>query len=194
MKGINAIDLSQKIEDSIVLLDGKPIYCYQVGGDMSVYYYDMYSGNEKMVPFSEKITAPTARLGMVNIHGSVVYTSRMPMRRMRLGIGRESLSCEKLKVHYPDRSFDQHQYYLNKLIRPELADTLLGKFPSFQEACIAVRQEKGAVAFDRQFCVDSDGYVHYKTKKVGLVNKGKIVFATQYPHLYQLLKKDYESI
>lgn len=193
MKGIRFEDLSQKIKSSIILYQGKPIFVTDVSPEMYVHFYDLATLEPNGVKWSQAFSAPTSRLGMVNVHGSVIYASRMPERRMKLGIGKENIKFERLKVHYPDRSFDHTLYHLTKLIRQELADTLIGNYPSFKQACTYARQERGAYAFDRQFAVDSDGFIHYKTDKVGLVHKGKVVFAKKYTGLESLLATGYEN-
>lgn len=196
MKGITLEDLRQKIQSTVVLHKGIPVYVQDVyGAAKKVLYIPLNKKNAdvKEEIFSDDFSPPTERIGMVNVHGTVVYVTRMPHRRYSLGLTQNNLVIERLKVKYNFAGYDGASGHIKSLHSVELGRAILGKYPSFQKACKMVRQEEGAVAFDRQFCVDSEGYIHYKTAKVGLVNNKKIVFAKGFEHLTKMLSKDYDK-
>jgi hypothetical protein len=135
---------------------------------------------------------------MVNIYDSVVYVTRLPVRKMAIGINKGNISISALPTTYPHGKRETSEA-INTLTQPCIVDTLRGKYPSLQETLEKLQEAKPATyAFDRQFAIDSDGTVFYKTNIVGTIplsakSVSEIVFAPSYKHLSILLENNHEK-
>jgi len=145
-------------------------------------------------------TAPTQRLGFVNVFDSVLYVRRNPVRRYKVGLSKENLSLQPLNDLVYPRGAGETLRHVTGLSSIELGDCIMGKYPTFEEACKILHGGLGvkAIAFDRQFALTSNGYVYYKTTCVGrLAAKPKsindIVFKAAFTHLVTLLENNYEK-
>lgn len=195
MREMSIEDIQQKYEGSVVMFEKRPVLFKKVAGDYSCRIFDLMAQKEEQVLFSMKSFLPPApRIGMVNINGSVVYVVRNAIRRYKLGLSRENISVQALPVDYPDGRAANYIALVGSLERKELGEALLNKYPTLREAVRRVSQFSGACAFDKQFAVDSEGEILYKTQAVGRLENGKdIVFSKGFEHLAILLNKGYEK-
>ena len=185
---MQAADIQQKLEKSILMRNNRPYLFLQYGG-ARVRVYDLLDQKEQVIEYSEDDwKAPVPRLGMVNINGSVVIAKRIPIRRYKLGLSVENLDVQTIPgIHYPDRGGDRSVREVVGLKSKALAQTIMGQFPSLTQALQKVSQFEGAVAFDRQFCVDSEAYLYYKETRVGKHDGNSIFFNEGYQHLSVLV-------
>lgn len=193
MAEMSVNDINQKFVDSVVMFKKKPVYVKACNNKKEIKFLDLLSQRVETAEFDDKLFLPPAmRVGFVNLDGSVVYVSRLPMRRYSLGLTTETLRIDHLPTFYPEGRGKCVEEF-RKLTRIELADALLNKYPTFRNALKLVRQFEGCVAFDKQFAVDSRMDLFYKANIVGKVRADKIVFDSNHKHLELLLDKGYEK-
>jgi hypothetical protein len=191
-------DIRQLYDRSLVLYKNKPVYINDIGNDGDVQFLDLFSQRIRTAAFSMKdFTAPLRRLGFINTMGSVVYASRIPIRRYKVGLSEENVKFDSLGVNYLKGKADTIAR-LTGLSVPEIGDALFNKYPSLEEAISFVRKFKGAMAFDKQFAVSSEGGLFYKTQLVGSASRGikradQLEFRKGFEHLALLLDKGYEK-
>lgn len=185
---MQAADIQQKLEKSILMRNNRPYIFLQFGG-AKVRVFDLLDQKETVIDYNEDDwKAPLPRLGMVNINGSVVLAKRIPIRRYKLGLSNENLDVQTIPgIVYPDRGGDRSVREVMGLKSKALAQTIMGQFPSLTQAIQKVTQFDGAVAFDRQFCVTSDMQLYYKDTCVGKHDGSNISFNDGYQHLSVLV-------
>lgn len=193
-------DLTRDLKGCVVIHKNKPVYVNNISRNCDVHFTDLITQKEGVAPFSLKaFTSPTRRLGFVNVQGSVVYVSRIPVRKYYLGLHRNNTVVKTIRgVVYPQGA-DNAKYRLQQLNCPELGDAMFNRYPNFEECVAHVRQFGGARAFDKQFAVSSDGYIFYKGEAVGTITlrnaKGypDIMWGADKKHLSILLEGNYEK-
>lgn len=191
-------DIVQQYLNNIVSYKGRIVYVEKVGIDKSVRIFDLIDQKYSTTHFSlVHFKPPRARLGMVNVFGSVLYLSRIPVRNYGIGIYRKNLEIKSLKVEYSVGIADTKEA-IKRLTDISIANTLSGIYPSFV-LCMSLLNDKtaSAIAFDRQFAISAKGEVFYKTEKVGKVSLTatdvkEIEFNDGYKHLAILLEGNHE--
>jgi hypothetical protein len=152
---------------------------------------DLQYGKRLIVPFNPKEYQPPAnRIGMVNIARSVVFISRNTVRQFSRGLTSGNCSFSVLPVPYPSSS-RAVVAALKELSSAEIWYAYTNQYPSLSDAIIAAREYQGACAFDKQFAVDCNGCVFYKTQLVGNVVDDAVCFQSQFEYLTLLLKGNY---
>lgn len=190
---MNIENIQQKFEGSVVMYDKRPVLFNKIAGDFSCRIFDLMDQEEKQVEFLEdKFHPPVPRIGMVNVSGSVVYVQRNPVRRYKLGLSKENLEVLQLPVQYPEGGHNAI-VEIAGLKSKALGNALLVKYPTKMQCFRRLSQFPGAVAFDKQFAVCSEGYLWYKTKKVGTHDGRNISFNDAFKHLEILVDKGYEK-
>lgn len=167
MNDISVADLQQMFKDSIVLHEDRPVFVSEINHDKKFRLWDLEKQRHNVVEWDRKaFRNPTRRLGMVNLNEGVVYVSRIPHRKYSAGINRNNISVEGLAG---DRNSPLAVLLqrMRDLTDVGIADSLNNAYPSFQEAKKWVSEFYGTYAFDKQFALDTDGKVWYKTKHVG---------------------------
>jgi hypothetical protein len=141
------------------------------------------------------------RLGYVNVSNSIVYVSRKPIRRYKAGLSKENMDLKYCDhAAYPKNTM-YITAYLQGMTAIELADCIMGKYPTFEE-CIQKVTKEGvrAIAFDRQFAMNDNGVILYKNSVVGQIifrsakTINDIVFDAEHTHLVTLLGNNYEKV
>ncbi len=201
MDDIRVDDFNMMYSNSIVMLKNKPVYVHKLLNDKIVAITDLLANRMSFIKFADlKLKPPTLRIGFVNIHGSVVYVRRVPVRKYKVGI-----CAENTKVHL----FDELIYPLGAIEAkervgsfkcPEIVDAMLNKYPSLKDAFRNAIETGGACAFDHQFAITYRGDIYYKTSKVGKlpIVAGKyavnnIKWNAGKEHLHLLLKDNHEA-
>lgn len=161
-------DLCRDLKHCVVMFKNKPVYVTSVGRDGLVYFLDLLTQKEGNAPFTLKaFDAPIRRIGFVNCMGSVVYVTRIPVRKFFMGLATGNTQVKAL-VHIAYENGAGHvKQRVGSLMTPELGQALMNSYPSLEEAVKAVKARPGAVAFDSMFCVDSQGKISYKGAVVG---------------------------
>lgn len=184
-------DQTQQYQACIIEVNNKPAYDHEVTAQgHSVEYLE--TGKVEKVKFSLETFKPlSSRLGSVNINGSVVRIARCPVRRMNVGLNRNNMTVEALDVPYPNGSYESLEE-VGGLRCKALFSTITNRYPTFSEAIKKAKKTQGACAWDRQFCVDMHGNVHYKTMRVGQValaatSTKQIIFNKEFDYLVAIV-------
>lgn len=191
-------DIIQQYANNIVCYKGKPVYVSNVRGDKTVNVKDLESGKEAKVAFNLKdFKATKERLGMVNVDNTVIYLTRIPVRRMEIGLNGRNLSIGKVACPALDSDYRAFAN-IQSLQHPSIADTLAGNYPTFPKAYRKATDTNGTYAFDRQFAIDFEGNIYYKTKCVGKApakakSVNEIIFFDNFKHLIILLEGNHEK-
>jgi hypothetical protein len=191
-------DLSMMFEESIVLYRDKPVYVTAVRGT-NFHFYHPEDGDLVRKYSDELWTSPTRRIGMVNLDGTVVYVARRPVRKYSVGFNSNNLVVHELEGAAKTLNHKVALQTILGLRHPGLYASLSNVYPTFPEACIQAAKVKGCVAFDKQFAVDANGTIFYKSKQVGGVAKGakdesEIDFLSGFSYLNLLLQNGYRNI
>lgn len=186
-------DITQQFYKNIVLYEGKPVYVTGVSREtLKVTFTELLTGKRSNAPFSLKTFLPPAvRIGLVNTCGSVVYVVREPKRKMTMGLNSGNLRIKELAVDYPEGIVETFAE-IKTLKSADLARAMIGEYPSFEECLEHVKEFKGAMAFDRQFAIDNNRMIFYKTGCVGHLPKNcnrvdTIAFDKPHQHLALLI-------
>ncbi len=198
-KKASVADLQQMFDGTLSIHKNKPYYIHKVNNGFIARCTNLITQREELLPIHEEnFGAPTQRLGYVNVHGNVVYCLRTPIRRYKAGLSNENFVVKSFHGKY-DTSGAHAKAHVSGMMSIELADCVLGKYPTVPEAYKRIR-EGGvfAVAFDRQFAMTRENEVFYKGKRVGeYKNNPKgiqdITFDAEFTYLNTLLDGNYEK-
>jgi hypothetical protein len=185
-------DIVQQFNNSVIFYKGKPNKVARIGFD-NVVLLDLYSQRKKEVEFKLKdFVAPPVRLGMVNLDGACVYVKRSIRKQFATGLTTGNTTFHMVPS-LTSSSRREIMAKVNEMACPEFADMLMGHYPTIQSAFNQAQKLGGAVAFDKQFCVDVGSQVFYKESLVGSYNTvtDEIVFTDAHKHLSILLKGSY---
>lgn len=201
MLEINYNDIVQQYVKTVVLYKGKPVYVSTVTQDppYKARILDLLTQKMSTVEFNlTDFTSPAFRIGMVNVDSSVVHISRIPVRKMQVGVNQNNIQVSLLPdAHYPEGGM-QTANAAGKLNSLEVGNAILGIYPTFEECVAFVREFKGAMAWDRQFAITSSRMIYYRNKVVGTIprnctRKERIVFSEGYEHLNILIGDDFDA-
>lgn len=193
-------DLQRDLRGCVMIHKNKPVYVSNISRDGMVKFTELITQKEGVAPFTlASFASPTRRLGFVNVMGSVVYVSRTPVRKFFLGLNRGNVAVKVVAgVEYPEGQV-QTAAQVSRLCSTELGNAMFNKYPTFAECVKHLQMFKpGAMAFDKQFALTSEGRVLYKEKVVGTYKKNaKTVEDIQWEsgkeYLSILLKGNYEK-
>lgn len=134
--------------------------------------------------WSKDLELKLPHLGYCNVKGTVVFVKRIPKRVMKAAVDFTNCNClglSNLKTAMPGTSAES---YVQR-IETNLIPMFRGLYPTFEEALEMLKdKEIYAVAYDRQFAIDSDGRVYYCGKRVGNYTPEKgIEYHKQYSYL-----------
>lgn len=159
------------------------------------YLVNLSTGKKYSARFrSEEFTAPKKRIGFVNYRQTVVYISRRPVRRFRVGIHSENVSVETpAYVPSPLKDKPAVRNRISQFVDVEIYKAYSSQYPTLREAYDKAVEWKGAMAFDKQFAVSFEGVVYYKTKIVGKVKDYVIQWDKDFEYLEIVLGNNYEK-
>lgn len=197
-KRMTSVDANQMFTNSVITYKNKACMVLNVSRDMrTAVLFDLASQKEKEVVFDfDEFNKPTRRLGFINVDKSIIYSSRLAVRKYKSGLTEENVLFEMIDgVRYPLGVGDTIKF-LKRLRSKELSDCLAGKYPTFAKAFEMVTQKDyKAVAFDKQFAVCANGRIWYKTSLVGVCTDGKnIKIQEQYKQLLPLIRNTDEAV
>ena len=198
MVELSQADKRQQYLKTVVLYKDRPVLVECITDLGRFCIFDLKSQKSTTVDFDFTLfKPPTRRLGMINVEGSVLFVSRIPVRKMMIGISKDNTTISLLRVAYPHGQRDtvDNAYGFSS---EALADTMNGVYPSFEEAVNKLSPETPAIAFDRMFAIDIDLRIHYKTNVVGILPEigtsiYDIVFSDGNKHLITLLDNNHEK-
>lgn len=161
----------QKLTDSMVSFNGKPVYIHSVDGEGTVTYGYVGKSGHFTCKLEELDLTPFP-LGYVNRGRNTTYCCRLPARFYKQGL-RQNLVASF-------GSGGQVDVNSNSLVQ-----TILGQFPKLS-ACIdrIGNEEATRMAFHRHFCVGKlalQGYsLYYKDVLVGWITPSNGNYAVSY--------------
>lgn len=186
-------DYSLIFKDSAVILDGIPYYIYNFDGSMAEC---LNIGSQDFVykDFSNITSVKIPNTGFFNYRGVCVYLSRMPCRRYKHGLHRDNISVVALEI---EDNGDLLRAKLRGAYECVVGlnskshyNTYMNIYPTLEEALNLLQDQGCVIAFDRQFAVDKEGSIYYKSNKVGAVTKtGGISFLKKFQYLKAALPK-----
>ncbi len=199
MPDINMGDLEQLYYKTIVMLKDSPVYITSFDPERNMYYVDLKTGKKHHCKFvADDVKPVVGRVGYINHNGHSIYMQRMPVRRYQIGLNTGNckfLYHEDQRHHQTFmRAYDQ----VSRLNVGSIANAILNNYPSFREAVGVAKVSGGACAFDKQFSIDSERNVYYKTKKVGVLparslSVKRIEFKEGFEFLETILEPHYEK-
>lgn len=182
--------------DSIINIADKPVRINDVieedGGDMRLAYGPLSDlGDHDTISLSNpSVSFDSPKLGYVNRHRQkrTVRAMRWPKRQWKIGLHPRNTSL------YYTRSFEvEHRANLYSL---DVANTIVGKYPSFIKAMDTVTQDLDMfkeVAFSRNFAVNSDQQLFhfFEEVPVGVFKDNEIpILEDEFEYLRQTLDED----
>lgn len=198
MDEIANADIDRDIVNTYMMWQGQLVFVLSRhhGNELSLRF--MKTGEIKRKKFIFEDFQPIhGRIGMVNTNGAVSYLTRIPHRKMAIG-----MSWSNTKKHTVGQREDGDLKDYREFLDHEgdfLYKAVANIYPTFYKAHSEAKFKKGYVAFDKQFAVDFLGRVHYKTVGVvGQLAKGKgtlkgVILSPEYAHLEPLLEKNYDK-
>lgn len=200
MPKASVADLDQMYTNSVCIHKNKPYLILGISPQRKALVKNLMSQREDHLDIDVGVfTAPTQRLGFINLMGVCVYASRTPIRRYKVGLSKENFQTKHLDVKHP-QGMAATVVAAKSLSSVELGDCILGKYPTLPQAFAKCQAGYEVCAFDRQFAVTKNKVVYYKLKPVGKITTNNpkgiedIQFLDEYAHLHYLLGNKHESI
>ena len=196
---ITTEDITQLFSGCTIMYKKEPVYVREVESRNKIHIQYLKDSKKITVPFSFDDFKPvSSRLGFINISNGVIYLTRRPIRRFQVGLCNTNVS-----MHWPLSNIGVHNHVLvdklHRLNTVEVFNCIEGKYPTFKQCCARVKKAPAIMAFDKQFAIDSNGDVFYRSKRVGKFNLEQhkeiedIVFNKGAEHLILLLKGNHEK-
>lgn len=198
---VTPADLNQMLSSSVCMYKNKPYFVINVNVTYTARCFNLLTQREEHIKdcTEETFSAPTTRVGFINVKGGVVYCTRSPIRRYKVGLSAENIKFRALDdlVAYPS-GLRETLSFLSDLQRTEMADAIMNKYPTIEDAFVRCQEGASAVAFDKQFAILGNGRIVYKDTIVGRVRRAPkdinaIEFDANYAYLTTLLEKNYET-
>ena len=193
MDELERADIVQQYRYNVIVFEGVHCQVRSVNEDSTVNLITVAEGAPiNRVPFSlSTFKPPSFRLGMSTLEGSTAYLTRIPVRKMGIG-----LSVENINIAVVGNTSLYFSQTIGRFVGEFIVDTFLGKYPNISLALSRAKEHRGVVAFDRQMAVDYNNYVYYKTQKVGkyvtTVPEPFISFYKKFSYLNKILNLNYD--
>lgn len=188
MRDIATRDLRTMYRNSLVLWKGKPISVLEISEDYKFSVYCLESQTTKTLSWiPENFTAPTIRIGYVNLGTNCIYCHRVPSRRYKIGLSSENVRMIRTEHPLNEAEDDVASYIIHRMRSPQLYKALVGDYPTMTEAYDQAVECTGTVAFDKQFAVHHDGRIFFKGETVGAIREGYVQFNEGKEHLKRAL-------
>lgn len=186
-------DLAQMFNNSLVIHKNKPIKITRFNSKTNIKAFDLVSQrNIDMEVDTSELKAPGRCFGFVNFMDYVIYISRNPVRRYKVGICQESANFQAPQK-YVDILHSAEAQRVYAFTCPEIVDTVYNRYPSIPDVHKQLVNGAKIVAFDRQFAIDQFLNVYYKLNKVGKLKEFDIQFDKGWEHLTILLDNNHEK-
>lgn len=152
-------DVKLRLQQSLVRKGKEPVYVQAVENKDTVVIHNCVTGRKERVDVSELDLSPVP-LGYVISDGEVVYVTRKPTRRYKQG-----LTTENMVV----RDVLRNRFTKLSVNDKGLCKTVLGTYPSVEEAFQECRNGKDIIPFSREWAV-----ANYKDE-LCVMHKGNVV-------------------
>jgi hypothetical protein len=185
---ISVRDLRMMYQSSLVLWKGEPVYISEIDDYSKVKMYDLGTQKYKTVKWiPENFIPPSVRIGYINLGTNCVYAHRIPARRYKIGLSQDNVIKIKQDHALSPAEEEEADNILSRFKSSSLYNSLTGRYPSLEEAFEEAKENRGFVAFDKQFAVGHDRRVFYKGKAVGIYDEDGIKFLGKYSYLTKAL-------
>lgn len=193
----NGADANQQIGGCVVMYDDKPVLvseCFDRDADIlaNISFLPHRRDLLTISLFDPKFDAKSMgrRLGYVNTFGEfgAYFLTRIPSRQYKQG-----LHANNVNVPDPIR----RQWNFNHIrIRPEFTDTLMGVYPTFEEARtrLMANPDIKSIAFSRYFAIERDelGFflVFYRGDRVAWGEPNSFKIPSHYDYLKEVMQEN----
>lgn len=167
-----------RLTETIVRLNGEPVFIHNVSPGMVVQYNRLDGNGDLALCKADQLDLRPVPLGYCNYNKHACYLTRIPMRRdWRQGLRRGNF------ISLSGTAAERIPYDV-------LRQAILGDYPTFAAACEAVKKIK-SIAWHRHWAVDCHGQLLHKgqEKPVGIVRNGEPELASKYMYLNEALKE-----
>lgn len=200
MDDISIEDIFQLYNGSVCLYKGEPVKVVEILGRNEIVLRSLEFSKKFSVKFSfDYFSAPIGRIGFVNHGNLAVYVTRRPLRQWAVGLKNSNIKCRLPLIKVDIEHLDKLKAIrdVGKMELKAMAMSLKNNYPSFADALKLAVNKKGVFAFDKQFAVDYERNIYYKTRHVGRVPRGtnleKTVFTPGNDYLLLPLIQHYEK-
>lgn len=170
------------LEGTIVSYKGLPVYIQDAMQDGFVATYLNNQREKFLIKRDDKdLNVSSLPLGYINTHrAGALYLMRTPERQWKQGISNATLKYmdQKSKIvgGFPILDF-----------REEAFAMFVGNYTHIEDAIEHATALNKPWAFHRHFAVDRDNQLFFKTKKVGTINKRKVISLEKtYSYLHEM--------
>lgn len=184
---------------TLIQVGGQPVYVMnltQPRGDELIIHYSLANnaaGRIKTIKSDhDSVDMNPVPLGMTRyfngVSWSTFYVSRYPARRWKVGLSHENISImDPTGLDGLDRNYSKEL-----LPSVTLAETIMGKFLSLDEAKAQLRKSKGCLPISRRFCFNSKGNLFYKMLgvAVGEVKTNSVELFEEFAYLKEVMQED----
>lgn len=193
-------DIMQQYLNCIVKYKGRIIFVDSVDEYCKVIFTYLETMKREIAPFNlTDFKVANNRIGMINHNGFVFYGERVPSRKMFIGLSRNNFNMVRLLAP-TGRDYLNSRDALLSLKDAAIFNSMVNKYPSFTRCLELTENNKNidAMAWDRQFAIDKQRNIYYRSNAVGKLPLGKdkesdIVFSKGYEYLSIVLEGNYEK-
>lgn len=187
-------DIPQLVKQSVILYKDQPVFVEAINGRI-LSLKNLITDKISEAVFSFKDFRAPSELGMVNIQKTCVYFWRKPMRQWSMGLTFGNSTWEYVSKKYEPLDLYQFTDLMYKFNNKEIANCIINNYPDIKQAVKTALENKSIVAFHRNFAVDGERNIYYKTHGVvGRVNRiHQVIFDEPCKYLEQLLNFNYED-
>ena len=190
-------DASMIYGDSLFIRKGRLVKVrdvhYDANAQLAVTVFDLRSRKTEVVLFvQDEFKTPAKRIGYVNCQKNSFYVVRQPVRVYKGGISQSNVDIRRPEVPYNDntgRALSQ----MRELECKSILAAYNNEYPPLERAIELAVEFGSSCAFDKQFAVDLNGRLYYKTGVVGKVFNGVLEFNSDKTYLKTLLGGNHEK-
>lgn len=171
----------QALANCLVRVGEAPVWIEDINEDFSTSFYYPMNGKRSDIADITKVkdlNVEPVPLGYINIGTQASYCKRVPCRRWKQGLSRESLDIRAMGI--------------NILKTKNFSNCILGKYPSLPKSLDLLGERQTSIAFERSWAVQV-GIVEpsllYKGKYVGIVKDGRPVLVDKFDYLKEILEE-----
>lgn len=169
---------NSRLTETIVRLNGEPVFIHRVGPGMITSYNKLEGDGELQTCMADELDLHPVPLGYCNYNKFACYLTRLPMRRdWRQGLRRGNF----MSLTGPAAE---------RIPYEALRQAIIGDYPTFAKAIEAVKKVK-SVAWHRHWAVDCHGQLLHKggERPVGIIRDGTPELDSKYFYLEEALKE-----
>jgi len=167
---INLVDQRMMCQNALIFYRNRPVFVDRIVNEQEAFVFDLKEQRQKKVKWDIDRAAPMARrLGMINTPYGAVYLTRMPVRKFSIGLRDDEDNRNIAVAALNEAIYNNRQAaitHVRELRGAGIRDAIMGVYPTLDEAW-ELSKSGNVTAFDRQFAVDGNARIYYKTTCVG---------------------------